>query len=91
MSMKRDYDIDDLIGKIDFQSNSFQNINGFLLTNHEVDVLNKNHINYKKCKSLKEVIYEIEEVLLDMDIVDEELDLISSSISERDYYMNTNK
>jgi len=91
MSMKKDYDIDDLVGKIDFQSNSFQIINGLLLTNHEIDVLDRNHIDYKKCKSLKEIIYEIEEVLLDMDIVDEELDLVSGSISERDYYMNTNK
>jgi len=82
MSMKKDYDIDDLVGKIDFQSNSFQIINGFLLTNHEIDVLDRNHIDYKKCKSLKEIIY---------DIVDEELDLVSGSISERDYYMNTNK
>ena len=35
--------------------------------------------------------YEIEEVIADMDIVDEELDDVSASISERDYYQNTNK
>ena len=87
----KDYDIEDILDKIDFKSNSFQNINGLLLTNHEIDVLDKNHIHYKNCKSLKEIIYEIEEVLEDMDIVDEELDVVSSSISERDYYMNTNK
>jgi hypothetical protein len=29
--------------------------------------------------------------MADMDIVDEELDLVSSSISERDYYQNTEK
>ena len=27
----------------------------------------------------------------DMEIVEEDLDLVSSSISERDYYLNTNK
>ena len=33
----------------------------------------------------------IEEVISDMDIVDDDLDYISSTISERDYYQNTNK
>ena len=76
---------------MDFSSNSFQNINGMMLTNHEIDILKKYKIDYLNCKSLKEIIFEIEEILNDMDIVDEELDYISNSISERDYYLNTNK
>ena len=89
--MDKEYDIDDLVSNIDFNSNSFQNINGMMLTNHEIEVLDRYKIPYKKCNSLKEVIFEIEEIIEDSDIVDEDLDYISSTISERDYYQNTNK
>ena len=75
----------------DFDSNKFNNINGLMLTNREIEVLDRYKINYKNCKSLKEIIFEIEELLNDMDIVDEDLDYISGTISERDYYQNTNK
>ena len=33
----------------------------------------------------------LEDVISDMDIVDDELDNVSQSIAERDYYQNTNK
>ena len=89
--MEKEYDIDSLVSNIDFNSGSFQNINGMMLTNQEIEVLDRYEIPYKECNSLKEVIYEIEEVIGDSDIVDEDLDYISSTISERDYYLNTNK
>ena len=89
--MDKEYDIDSLVSNIDFNSGSFQNINGMMLTNQEIEVLDRYEIPYKKCNSLKEVIFEIEEVIGDSDIVDEDLDYISSTISERDYYQNTNK
>ena len=92
VSKMKDYDIGQLEKQFDFTSNSFQNIgNNILLTFHEIEVLNAYHIPYKKCNSLKEILFQIEEVKADMDIVDEELDLVSSSIAERDYYQNTNK
>lgn len=87
----KDYNIDELVGNFDFDSNKFNNINGLMLTNREIEVLDRYKINYKNCKSLKEIIFEIEELLNDMDIVDEDLDYISGTISERDYYQNTNK
>ena len=62
-----------------------------MLTNHEIEVLNRYKIPYSNCHSLKEILFEVEEVLEDMDIVDEDLESISESISERDYYQNTNK
>ena len=80
-----------MVGNFDFDSNKFNNINGLMLTNREIEVLDRYKINYKNCKSLKEIIFEIEELLNDMDIVDEDLDYISGTISERDYYQNTNK
>ena len=76
--------------EMDFKSNSINDINGLLLTNKEIEVLDRYNINYKKCISLKEIIYLIEEVKEDEDETDD-LELISQSISERDYYLNTNK
>ncbi len=89
--MEKEIDIENLVNQLDFETNSFNNINGLMLTNREILVLDKYKINYKNCKSLKEIIFEVEEILNDMDIVDEELDFIAMSISERDYYQNTNK
>ena len=90
--MGKEYDIDSLISQIDFSTNSYQNIgNGILLTNFEVDILNKYKIPYSKCKSLKEIIFMVEEELNSMDIVDDDLNLVASSIAERDYYQNTNQ
>ena len=87
-----DYDIDDLVSNLDFESNKLKTVgNNLMLTNKEIEILNRYKINYLKCNSLKEVLFEVEEILNDMDIVDEELDYISQSISERDYYQNTNK
>lgn len=90
--MNIDYDIDSLVSNIDFNSSKFVDVgNGLMLTNREIDILKQYNINYLNCKSLKEIIFEIESIIEDMDIVDEELDYISSTISERDYYQNTNK
>ena len=87
-----DYDIDELISSLDFESNKINTVgNNLMLTNKEIEILDRYKINYLKCNSLKEILFEVEEILNDMDIVDEELDQISQSISERDYYQNTNK
>jgi len=84
-----EYDIDKIVDEMDFVGNSLNNVNGLLLTNKEIEILDRYNIDYKKCISLKEVIYLIENILEEEEI--EELDLISQSISERDYYQNTNK
>ena len=87
-----DYDIEKLVGEMDFHSNELQTVGkNLMLTNHEIEVLDRYKIEYQKCTNLKEVLFEIEDIMGDMDIVDEDLDLISQSISERDYYQNTNK
>lgn len=85
-----EYDLDKIIDEMDFKSNSLNDVNGLLLTNKEIEVLNRYNIDYKKCVSLKEVIYLIEDIIEDEDESDD-LELISQSISERDYYLNTNK
>ena len=89
--MNKEFDIDRLVGEINFEANKFNNINGLMLTNREVEVLDRYNINYKSCTTLKEIIFQIEDLIQDMDIVEEDLDYISGTISERDYYQNTNK
>ncbi len=86
-----EYDIDALVGEMDFSANEFKTVGKLMLTNHEIEVLKRYKIDCFRCNSLKEIIYEIEQIIDDMDIVDEELESVSESISERDYYQNTNK
>ena len=87
----KDYDIKDLVNQIDFTSGEFQNIgNGIFLTRREIEVLERYKIPYKNCKNLKEIIFSIEKEIEDIDVVEEDLDNISSTIAERDYYQNTN-
>lgn len=86
-----DYDIDKLVGEMDFSANHLNNVGKVLLTNKEIEVLDRYNIEYKKCGSLKEIIFEIEEILNDDSFDCDDLELVSESISERDYYQNTNK
>ncbi len=82
--------IDSLISKINFE-NSLVDCGSIMLTNDEIRVLKKYGIDYLHCSTLKEVLYEIERVSYDDFSLDPELEMISLSISERDYYQNTNK
>lgn len=64
--------------------------NGIYLSDNEVQVLKKYNINYKKYSSLNSLIFEIEEIL--NEVVDaDDLEQISSKLSELNYYNNTNK
>lgn len=91
--MNSDYDIDKLVSKIDFNSSKLVNLNnGLMLTNYEIEVLNRYGIDYNSCGSLKEVLSLIEEEFNYGEILNpDELDSVSLSIAERDYYQNTNK
>ncbi len=86
-----DYDLNSVIDSFDFEKNSLKTCkNGLLLTNYEIEVLNKYKINYNNTTSLKEVLFLIDEILdEDNSLID--LENISLSIAERDYYMNTKK
>ena len=63
--------------------------NGLLLTDKQVNVLEKYDINYKKIRNMNELIYEIEDIL-NQDYY-EDLDLVSKELAEYNYYNNTNK
>lgn len=83
--------IKDVIRDLDFESDSLQKCeNNISLKNYEISVLNKYKINYKNCSSLKDVIFLIEQSLEEYDELDD-LEEISQTIAERDYYVNTNK
>ena len=88
----KEYDIDELVSNIDFSINSFNDYgNGILLTNGEVVVLDKYKIDYRNCSNLGELIYKIEDYLGSEDYDLEDLESVSLSVSERNYYYYTNK
>lgn len=88
------YEIEDLMKSIDLNANSMNKIGSFYLTNKEMEILDRNFIEYRSCNSLKDLMIRIRDVLedesLDPDDGDD-LDFVLDSISERDYYQNTNK
>lgn len=88
------YEIDDLIKNIDFESNFMNKVGTFYLSNREIEILDRNAVNYKLSSSLKDLIFKIQNILedefLDGDEADE-LDWVLEQLSERDYYSNTNK
>lgn len=63
--------------------------NGIYLNNKEISTLNKHGFDYKKYKNIKELMFDVEEYLIDN--YDEELDIVLESISTFNYYHNTNK
>lgn len=88
-----EYDIEKLVSDIDFSSGKLVNCgNNLMLTNKEMEVLDRYNIDYKSCLNLKEILMKIEDLFYDEDVESfDDLDAISSSIAERDYYQNTNK
>ncbi len=81
--------IDEIVKEIDFEGNMHQKVNNLLLTKNQIDVLERYNIDYKKCTSMNELLYYIDEYLNDDE--NEELEKISLEIAETNYYMNTNK
>jgi len=85
-----EFDINSIISDINFEEDFIGYINGdIVLSNKEMEVLKRNEINYEEYDTVSRLLTDIDEILLDSD--DEELEEISQSISERNYYMNTNK
>lgn len=85
-----EYDIEKLTNEINFEENFIgYNQKGIILTNKEIDVLKRYEIDYEKYTSVSELLYDIDEILSYTD--DEELEVVSENISERNYYLNTNK
>ncbi len=62
---------------------------GLLLSDEQVEVLDRYGINYSNCLSNTELLYKIDSVLDEVD--DYELERVAEEIAERNYYANTNK
>ena len=63
--------------------------NGIMLNNNEEEVLKRVGINYMNCSSVSDLLFRIEDYLIDFE--DDELEMLSSRLSEFNYYNNTNK
>ena len=82
--------MDDYINEVS-NSISLNNINDFLLTNYEIEVLDRYNINYNNCSSLKDVLFLIDDILNNSTDEMTDLEEISISIGDRDYYQNDRK
>ena len=79
--------IDDIVNKT-HEDLKLNRINDNLyLTNKEIEVLERYDINYNT--SIEELMFNLEEILNENDY--EDLEEVSNSISEFNYYHNTNK
>ncbi len=61
----------------------------YILQKEEMNILSNYKINYENCSSVSELIYEIEDIL--ENIESDELEFILDELSEYKYYNETNK
>ena len=64
--------------------------NGIYLSDNQINVLKRYNIDYKKYNSIKALIFEIENILNEETDL-EDLETVSESLAEINYYNNTNK
>ena len=64
--------------------------NGILLSDKQIEILNKYNIDYLKFNNISSLIYEIEEILNNGEF-SEDLENLSLELAEYNYYQNTNK
>lgn len=64
--------------------------NGIYLSDNDIEVLNRYDINYNNYSSLSSLLFEIEQVLNELYSADD-LEELSKSLAELNYYNNTNK
>lgn len=86
----KEYDVDKLVKELDIE-NSFlkRRSNGLMLSNDMIEILKKNNIDYLKYNNLKELIFDINNILNEEYIW--ELEKVLIDLSEIDYYNYTNK
>lgn len=83
-------EIKKILNEIDFNNNKLQKINDNLyLTNNQIEILKRYNIDYEISTSLRDLMIKIENILDYEDI--EELENLLTTLTERNYYENTNK
>ena len=68
--------------------------NDILISQNDINTLKKYEIDVNKYKTINELIFAIEDIINNEDLSSDEmneLDFISETLQERNYYMNTNK
>ena len=86
------YDIETLLEN--FQENFLVDVGNIMLTKREIEVLEKNFIEYKSANSLRDLVLKIEYFLDSVEDdtdLENEIDNILESISERIYYFEVKK
>lgn len=58
--------------------------NGLILSDYQIEVLRRNGIDYEVCGSMKEILFQINEIIDEED--NDELETVAKEIDERDYY-----
>lgn len=84
----------DIINSLDFELDELKQVKkNIYLNNREMQILKMYDIDFQNCVDMNDLLFKIDNVLNDLyDNSDmEDLEWVSSSISERNYYMNTNK
>lgn len=91
--MKNENLIKEIANSIDFSSNEIKDYgNGIIVTKREEELLSSIGFDPKNYTSLSSLIFEIEEYLQDSPNDEyDELDDVLNKMSERNYYLNTNK
>ena len=85
---------DEIINSLDFELDELKQIKkNIYLNNREMQILKMYDIDFQNCVDMNDLLFKIDDVLNDLyDNYDiEDLEWVSSSISERNYYMNTKK
>lgn len=77
------------INEIEFDINDLrvERKNGMFLSNNQVKLLQKYHVNYNDYKDLSSLIFKLNELTED----DDELESLAMDIDEFNYYNNQNK
>ena len=71
------------------EDNYYKQVGNLVLTDYQMDILNKNCIDVTKFKSNHELIYYLENILNSSS--NDELENVSLELSEMYYYNNVNK
>lgn len=83
-------DIKKILNEINIEDNKLIKINNNLfLTNKQIETLKRYNIDYEISNSLRDLMIKIESIL-DFEEI-EELENLLITLSERNYYENTNK
>ena len=81
-------ELDEVVAK---ETTFLKKYNNIYISDEQISILKKYNINIEKYMNLNELIYDIEECLNDSFEELDDLEWVSQSLSEFNYYNNTNK